>query len=99
MSEGINKYYNTPEIKIEVTDTSKFIIVDKIKEYAQSMNYQMLTIDGVKVKFPDCSSALVRASNTTPCITLRFEAKTQERLQEIYNEFITKLNEIIKELA
>ena len=99
LSEGINKYYNTPEIKIEVTDNNKFKIIEKIEEYAKSMNYQMLTIDGVKVKFPDCSSALVRASNTTPCITLRFEAKTQERLQEIYNEFITKLNEIIKELA
>ena len=40
--------------------------------------------------------ALVRASNTGPNITARFEAKTKERLAEIQNEFVQLVNEINK---
>ena len=52
--------------------------------------YNTLLIDGVKVFFED-GSALVRASNTGPNITARFEAKTKERLEEIKNEFMNLL--------
>ena len=62
-----------------------------IKEYAESKSYNFITIDGVKVKFND-GFALVRASNTGPNITARFEATTESRLNEIKNEFETELN-------
>ena len=83
---GISKYYSTPEIKIKVTDESKFEIVKGVLEYAQRQKYDILDIDGVRVTFPD-GWALVRASNTGPNLTVRFEAKTEERLQEIHEEF------------
>ncbi len=86
MLEGINKYYSTKENKIAVDDSIKFDIVDKVKEYCISKGYKFITLDGVKVKYDD-GFALVRASNTGPNITTRYEAKTESRLEEITNEF------------
>lgn len=93
--EGINHYYSTPEIKIKTQDSIKFDIIEKVKEYCQNKQYNILDIDGVKVFFKD-GSALVRASNTGPNITTRYEAKTEERLKKITNEFEELLNELNK---
>lgn len=93
MLNGISKYYSTPEIKISTNDDIKFTIIDKVKEYCQQKKYNILTIDGVKVFFED-ASALVRASNTGPNITCRFEAKTENRLKEIQNEFMELLKKL-----
>ena len=91
---NLEKYYSTPEIKVKVTDDTKFKIVDKIREYCESKGYRFITIDGVKVKFDD-GFALVRASNTGPNITMRFEAKTEEKLNQYKNEFETELNKYL----
>jgi len=90
----IVKYYSTPEIKYKVSDETKFEIVDKIKKYCESKNYDILTIDGVKARFDD-GFALVRASNTGPNITSRFEAKTEARMNEIKEEFENELKKYI----
>lgn len=92
--EGINTYYSTKELKMKVNDEIKFYIVNKVKEYCINKNYKILTIDGVKVLFDD-GSAVVRASNTGPNITMRYEAKTKERLNEIEQEFTNLLNELL----
>ena len=92
LSDGMNVYYSTPEIKVKVTDESKFNIVDDVKAYATEKGYNILDIDGVRVQFED-GWALVRASNTGPNLTLRFEANTHERLEEIKNEFEGKVTE------
>jgi len=84
--EGINKYYSTPEIKIKSTEEEKYLLVDKVKEYAQSKGYEIVTIDGVRVEFED-SWMLARATQTGPDVSLRFEATTEERLKELMNEF------------
>ena len=91
---GINTYYSTKELKMKVNDEIKFDIVNKVKEYCINKNYKILTIDGVKVLFDD-GSAVVRASNTGPNITMRYEAKTKERLNEIEQEFTNLLNELL----
>lgn len=92
--DGINKYYSTPEIKIPVLEQEKFNIVDKIKKYSQSKGYNTLTIDGSKSKFTD-GFALVRASNTGPNITMRFEATSKKRLAEIEEEFTNELKKYL----
>ena len=92
--DGINKYYSTEEIKVRVEDTKKFEIIDKIKDYAENKGYNFITIDGVKCKFDD-GFALVRASNTGPNITMRFEAKTEARLKELQDEFTNELNKYL----
>ena len=94
--DGINKYYSTKELKVSVEDTKKFMYIDKIKEYCLNKGYDILTIDGVKAKFAD-GFALVRASNTGPNITMRYEANSEERLKEISEEFNGVLDNIIKE--
>lgn len=92
---GINKYYSTKELKVQVDDEIKFDVVSEIEKYCKSRGYNILTIDGVKAKFED-GSALVRASNTGPNITMRYEAKTKTRLKEISDEFNNLLEDIIK---
>ena len=92
--EGINEYYSTEELKFKASDDTKFDVVDKVLEYAKSKGYKYIDIDGVRVEFSD-GWALVRASNTGPNITARFEATTKERLQELQDEFIGVVNENI----
>ena len=92
--DGINKYYSTEELKVKVTDETKFKIIDKMVEYSKNKGYNTVTIDGCKAKFKD-GFALVRASNTGPNITMRFEAKTEKRLKEIQEEFTNELNKHI----
>ncbi len=94
---GINNYYSTPELKEAVLDNTKFQIVDKIKEYVINKGYKYIDIDGIRANFDD-GWALVRASNTGPNITMRFEAKTKERLENIQKEFTELLHKEINEL-
>ena len=90
----INHYYSTDEIKIRVTDDNKFKIVDGVIEYAKRKKYDFSLVDGIRVIFDD-GWALVRASNTGPDLTVRFEAKTEKRLKEINDEF-TKIIDDLK---
>ena len=92
--DKLPKYYSTPEIKVKTNDDIKFKIIDKMKDYCESKGYHFITLDGVKVKYDD-GFALVRASNTGPNITMRFEAKTKDRLEEIQNEFTKELKKYL----
>ena len=88
--EGINKYYSTPEIKIVSNDDEKFKVIEKVKEYCINKGYKINDIDGVRAEF-DNGWALVRASNTGPNITARFEGKTEDDCKKIENEFMSLL--------
>ena len=94
------KYYATEEIKIPVSDANKFQVVEKVKEYATSMNYPISDIDGVRVTYTN-GWALVRASNTGPNVTFRGEATTEagvKALENIYIPLIQKNSENIETL-
>ncbi|MFA5801778.1 MAG: phosphomannomutase/phosphoglucomutase [Thermoleophilia bacterium] len=82
-------YYATPEMRIESTDDEKFAIVDAVKEEFSRDN-EVIDIDGVRVVFPD-GWGLVRASNTSPVVVVRCEAKTPERRDEIQQLILSKL--------
>ena len=86
----LHLYYNTEEIKVRTTDDLKFSIVDKVRAYCDTHQYTYNTIDGIKVFFPK-GWALVRASNTGPNLTLRFEAETESELKKIQKEFMNVL--------
>lgn len=98
MLEGISHYETSPELKIAVNDDIKFELVDRVREYCENKKYNLLLIDGVKVLFED-GSALIRASNTGPNLTPRFEAKSKERLEEIKTEFLDLIDELKEELT
>lgn len=86
--DGVPIYYSTEELKFSFSDEEKFEVVSRVLDYASSKGYKINNIDGVRVEFSD-GWALVRASNTGPNVTARFEGKTKERLQEIKEEFIS----------
>ncbi|MBI2444312.1 MAG: phosphomannomutase/phosphoglucomutase [Candidatus Magasanikbacteria bacterium] len=72
----------TPEIKLPCADTAKFAVVKAVTERF-SATHDTITIDGVRVIFDSESWGLVRASNTSPYLTIRLEAPTAERALEI----------------
>jgi len=94
---GIPFYYSTPEIKIPVKNEQKFIVVNKVLEYAKEKKYQIFDADGARINFEN-SWALIRASNTGPNLTLRFEATTTIELEEKQKEFTDVINNILKNL-
>lgn len=91
----LNKYYNTPEIRIETKDEIKNTIIEQIKKYCDKNKMNYITIDGVKVLFDD-GWVLMRSSNTSPQITMRCEAETEKRLHEIEKEFTNLVNSLNK---
>jgi len=93
--EGVVHYESTPEIRIKCGDDKKFNITENIKKYCLDKNYKINDIDGVKVKFDD-GWALVRASNTSPQLTTRFEATTKMRLEELKKEFMDLIEKEIQ---
>lgn len=88
----IPKYYTTPEIRIDTDDNKKFFIVEALKKEFKK-DFKVIDIDGVRVDFGD-GWGLLRASNTQPVLVLRFEARTEERLNEIKEFFLTNLEKI-----
>ncbi|MEE9166016.1 MAG: phosphomannomutase/phosphoglucomutase [Candidatus Neomarinimicrobiota bacterium] len=87
------RYYSTPEMRLECpTDEEKFRIAERASDFFKS-NYDCLDIDGVRVKFRD-GWGLVRASNTQPVIVCRFEANSQERMEEIKSLVLGKIQEM-----
>ena len=93
---GITKYYSTPEMKVHCSNETKFDVVEKVKQYVKQKNYSFLDIDGVRVNFKE-SWGLIRASNTGPDLTLRFEATSEKELEKIKKEFTDVVNSIIEE--
>lgn len=76
--DEIPKLVATPEIILSAPDDLKFAIIDEISE-ALSAKYEVITVDGARAIFED-GWGLIRASNTQPAITLRFEAHDNENL-------------------
>jgi len=77
--------YATPEIRVDCPDEIKFALVEKAAKHFGS-GYQVNTIDGVRVAYPD-GWALLRASNTQPVVVMRFEATTPEARDRYQAEF------------
>jgi phosphomannomutase/phosphoglucomutase len=89
--DAIPKYFTTPEYRIKVEEEKKFEIVENAKRFFEDKG-KVIDIDGVRVELSDCWG-LLRASNTEPKISLRFEGKSKEALNkivEMFNEYLKK---------
>jgi len=73
---------STPELNIAVSEQEKFEIVDTLVANANTLKAKLITLDGMRVEFPK-GWALIRASNTTPNLVLRFEAEDAKSLSDI----------------
>jgi phosphomannomutase/phosphoglucomutase len=91
--QNLPKAYSTPEININVDESKKFKIVEDFVSQSDFGKGEKITIDGLRVNFSD-GWGLLRASNTTPKLVLRFEANSPERLNEIQNIFLNQLKKI-----
>lgn len=88
---------STPEINIDVTDESKFSIIEALHDAQWGEAAELTSIDGVRVDYPQ-GWGLVRASNTTPVLVLRFEADTEAELQRIKDVFHAQLKRVAPDL-
>ncbi|MEM1112566.1 MAG: phosphomannomutase/phosphoglucomutase [Pseudomonadota bacterium] len=77
---------NTPEILIDVGEGEKFDLMSRIVKVMDFQRGKVNTLDGVRVDFSE-GWGLLRASNTSPALTARFEADTGEHLAAIQQEF------------
>ena len=84
------KACSTPELNINVDEKIKFKIIEDFVSKSEFQDGSKVTIDGLRVDFND-GWGLIRASNTTPKLVLRFEANSPSRLQEIKNMFLNQL--------
>lgn len=96
--DGFERSVATPEIKLEVKDIDKFHLMEKIAAEAVFDNGAINNLDGLRVSF-DKGWGLIRASNTSACLTLRFEADDQEALVGIQDCFKTQISRIVPDLA
>jgi len=87
----------TPEINIQVTEQSKFRIIDSLQRDATWGEGNITSLDGVRVDYPK-GWGLVRASNTTPMLVLRFEAESEHELERIKEVFRAQLYSVVPEL-
>ena len=92
--EGINKYIATPEITKKVEDSTKFKTIEKAVNYFKQKGYNVIDVDGARVVFEN-GWGLIRASNTSPKITIRYEAKNEEELAKIQEKFEECLKEVM----
>ncbi len=96
ISHSYGKFFSTPELNINTTDVRKFEIV---KEFSKnfSLSGEKITIDGLRVNFKN-GWALLRASNTTPKLVLRFEGDSQKDLDNIKKSFLDELSRICPDI-
>jgi phosphomannomutase/phosphoglucomutase len=84
-------YVSTPEIRVEVTEETKFGIVRRAVEHF-SRDHEVIAVDGARVLF-DGGWGLLRASNTQPVLVMRFEARRQDQLDAIRETMLNWLHE------
>src|SRR5436853_2807576 len=85
----------TPEIRIDCPDEKKFAVVRALTEEFKR-THDVVDIDGARIRFAH-GWALVRGSNTQPVIVMRFEADTQEHLDEMRRLLEAKAQRLIAE--
>lgn len=77
---------NTPELNIELAEGENFQFIDRLFSSANFTGGKVTNIDGMRVDFSN-GWGLVRASNTTPSLVIRFEADTKAALNDIQAQF------------
>lgn len=88
---GLPKGVSTPELKISMREGEHYAFIERFQAQARFEGASISTIDGIRADWPD-GWGLVRCSNTTPCLVLRFDADDEQALARIQSAFRTQLN-------
>jgi len=81
---------STPELNLDMADDVKFEFINQLAEEGDFAGGKITDIDGIRVDY-STGWGLVRASNTTPCLVIRFEAETDQDLKNIQAVFRQQL--------
>jgi len=82
---------STPELRLDLEhDGENFALMEKINATFQFEHAEIITIDGLRINFED-GWGLIRPSNTTPSLIIRFEADNQTALERIQADFRRQL--------
>ncbi|MBQ0961452.1 phosphomannomutase/phosphoglucomutase [Ideonella sp. 4Y11] len=85
--------YNTPELNVACAEGEPHRLIAELQASAQFPGAEVSTTDGLRADYPD-GFGLVRASNTTPVLVMRFEGHTPEALHRIQDEFMAVLRSV-----
>ena len=82
--------FSTPELNVPCAEGEHHAVIEKLRETATFDGAELTTIDGLRADYPD-GFGLVRASNTTPVLVLRFEGHTPEAMERIQKHFMSQI--------
>ncbi|NML14193.1 phosphomannomutase/phosphoglucomutase [Azohydromonas caseinilytica] len=85
--------FNTPELNVACEEGEPHALIEKLRETAQFPGSELVTIDGLRADYAD-GFGLIRASNTTPVLVMRFEGHTPEALERIEADFMAALRAV-----
>ena len=89
--------YSTPELKVEMSEGENHKFIDEMQANTRFEGAKVSTIDGIRADFED-GWGLVRASNTTPILVVRFDGESEEALKRIKNVFRARMLEVNPDL-
>jgi phosphomannomutase/phosphoglucomutase len=89
--------FSTPELKVQMKEGENHAFVEEFKQKAKFEGAEIHTIDGLRADFED-GWGLVRPSNTTPILVVRFDAETEEALMRIKAAFRRQMLDIRPDL-
>ena len=88
--EELPKGVSTPELKVHMSEGAHYAFMEKFAGRAKFEGAKIATIDGIRADWGD-GWGLVRCSNTTPCLVLRFDADNEDALKRIQEAFRIQL--------
>ncbi len=94
---ALPKGVSTPELKIEMREGDHYKFIEAFKSKATFEGARLTTIDGIRADWPD-GWGLVRASNTTPVLVLRFDADNEVALKRVQAVFREQLKAVDPDL-
>jgi phosphomannomutase/phosphoglucomutase len=97
MVAALPKYPSVYEKNIKCPDDKKFVVIEKVRSQFKEIGLKTLDIDGVKLLQKD-GWVILRASNTEPVIRISAEARTEEKLDELYNFAMEQLNKAMNSI-
>jgi phosphomannomutase/phosphoglucomutase len=97
LMDELPAYFSSPQIRLPCPDEIKAKVVEQVKDYF-AVSYPVDELDGARIDFGD-GWALVRPSNTQPALSLRFEAKSEERLEQLKTQVLNLVEDRLSQLS
>ncbi len=90
-------YHSSPPIRLACPDEIKGQVVERVREHFENA-WRVDDLDGARIDFGD-GWALVRASNTQPALSLRFEASSEQRLSQLTDQVMQQVEHWMNKLS